>query len=58
MAEEELVELVVGDDSGMCKADFAGDGVPPTVYPSTVERSHMSIIIVEMIQKDMLTRNY
>ena len=25
MAEEEFAKLVVGDDSGMCKASFAGD---------------------------------
>ena len=27
MAKEEVVELVVGDDSGMCKASSAGDDV-------------------------------
>ena len=58
MAEEELKELVVSDNSSMCKADFAGDGVPPTVHPSTVEKSNMSIIIIEINQKDMLTKNY
>ena len=30
MAEEEVAKLIVGDDSGMCKANFAGD-VPRTV---------------------------
>ena len=28
MAEEEVAELVVGNDSGMCKASFAGDDAP------------------------------
>ena len=31
MAEEEVAKLIVGDDSGMCKANFAGD-VPKTVF--------------------------
>ena len=25
MAEEEVAKLIVGNDSGMCKASFAGD---------------------------------
>ena len=52
MVEEELTMCVVDNDSGMCKTDFAGDGAPPTVLLSTVDRSTMPGIIVEMDQKD------
>ena len=57
MTEEELTQVVVGDDSDMCKTDSAADGVPPIEHPSIVERSFMSTVIVEMERKDMLTRD-
>ena len=45
MAEEEVAELVVGNDSGMCKAGFAGDDArrglamphPEEIYGIAVE---------------------
>ena len=57
MAEEELTELVVGNDSGTCNAGFAGDDVRPAVLPSTVDRSNMPGITVEMDQKDNYVRD-
>ena len=35
MAEEEVAELVVGNDSGLCKAGFAGDDALRAVFPSS-----------------------
>ena len=51
MAEEELAELVVGNDSGTCNAGFAGVD-HPIVLPSTVDKSNMPGITVEMDHKD------
>ena len=35
MAEEEVAELIVGEDSGMCKAGFAGDDALRAVFLSS-----------------------
>ena len=37
-AEEEGVALVIDNGSGMCKAGFAGDDAPRSVFPSIVGR--------------------
>ena len=34
MAGEELTELAVGNDSGICKAGFTGDSAPRAVFPA------------------------
>ena len=36
MCDDEVVALVVDNGSGMCKAGFAGDDAPHTVFPSIV----------------------
>ena len=41
MAEEEVVEIVVGNDSGMCNAGFAGDDAPRVVFPSIEDNFRM-----------------
>ena len=33
---EDTAALVVDNGSGMCKAGFAGDAVPKTVFPSII----------------------
>ena len=33
---EEAVAVVIDNGSGMCKAGFAGEDVPKTVFPSIV----------------------
>jgi hypothetical protein len=35
---DEVVALVVDNGSGMCKAGFAGDDAPRSVFPSIVGR--------------------
>merc|ERR1711963_930129 len=38
MCDEDAAALVVDNDSGMCKAGFAGDDAPRAVFPSIVGR--------------------
>ena len=49
MAKEEVQALAVCNDSGMCKADLAGDGAPPTVLLSIDDNPEM---LGTMDQKD------
>ena len=44
--------LVVDNGSGMCKAGFAGDDAPRTVFPSIVGRPRQKSVMVGMAQKD------
>jgi actin beta/gamma 1 len=52
MAEDEVAALVVDNGSGMCKAGFAGDDAPRSVFPSIVGRPKHPGIMVGMDQKD------
>nr|AAR11391.1 actin [Perkinsus marinus] len=52
MADEEVAALVIDNGSGMCKAGFAGDDAPRSVFPSIVGRPKMPGIMVGMDQKD------
>jgi actin beta/gamma 1 len=52
MAEEDVSALVVDNGSGMCKAGFAGDDAPRSVFPSIVGRPKHPGIMVGMDQKD------
>ena len=53
MAKEEVQALAVGNDSGMCKADFASDA-PCVIFPSIVGGYNMPGI---MVQKDSHDRD-
>ena len=37
--DEEIAALVVDNGSGMCKAGFAGDDAPRSVFPSLIGRA-------------------
>lgn len=52
--EDELLNIVVDNGSGLCKAGFAGDDAPQVVFPSIVGRpSHTGVInLVGMGLKD------
>eukprot|EP00745_Piridium_sociabile_P037447 TRINITY_DN68093_c0_g1_i3.p1 TRINITY_DN68093_c0_g1~~TRINITY_DN68093_c0_g1_i3.p1 ORF type:complete len:377 (-),score=42.14 TRINITY_DN68093_c0_g1_i3:191-1321(-) len=52
MADDEAQALVVDNGSGMCKAGFAGDDAPRSVFPSIVGRPKHPGIMVGMDQKD------
>jgi len=52
MGDEDAAALVVDNGSGMCKAGFAGDDAPRSVFPSIVGRPKMPGIMVGMDQKD------
>jgi len=52
MSDEEIAALVVDNGSGNCKAGFAGDDAPRSVFPSLVGRPKMPGIMVGMDQKD------
>jgi len=52
MSEEEVQALVVDNGSGMCKAGFAGDDAPRSVFPSIVGRPKHAGVMVGMDQKD------
>lgn len=49
---EDLKCLVVDNGSGMCKAGFAGDDAPRSVFPSVVGRPRHQGVMVGMGQKD------
>jgi len=49
---EEIVALVIDNGSGMCKAGFAGDDAPRSVFPSIVGRAKHPGIMVGMEQRD------
>ena len=44
--EEGATALVVDNGSGMCKAGFAGDDAPRTVFPSIVGRPRFKHVMV------------
>jgi len=50
--EGEVTSLVVDNGSGMCKAGFAGDDAPRSVFPSVVGRPRHQGVMVGMGQKD------
>jgi len=50
--DEEVPAVVVDNGSGMCKAGFAGDDAPRTVFPSIVGRPRHQGVMVGMGQKD------
>merc|ERR1712223_489639 len=52
MCDDEIAALVVDNDSGMCKAGFAGDDAPRAVFPSIVGRPRHQGVMVGMGQKD------
>ena len=49
--EEEVAALVVDNGTGMCKAGFAGDDAPRSVFPSIVGRPKHQGVMVGMGQK-------
>ena len=52
MGEEETA-LVIDNGSGMCKAGFAGDDAPRSVFPSVVGKPKNPGIMVGLEQKDI-----
>merc|ERR1712199_104339 len=52
MCDDEVQALVVDNGSGMCKAGFAGDDAPRSVFPSLIGRARQPGIMVGMDQKD------
>ena len=50
--DDKYVALVVDNGSGMCKAGFAGDDAPRTVFPSIVGRPRHQGVMVGMASKD------
>jgi hypothetical protein len=52
MDEQGVAVLVVDNGSGMCKAGFAGEDAPRSVFPSIVGRPKMQEIMVGMDTKD------
>eukprot|EP00977_Amphora_coffeiformis_P030407 scaffold46777_cov252-Amphora_coffeaeformis.AAC.1 len=50
--DEEIAALVVDNGSGMCKAGFAGDDAPRSVFPSLIGRARQPGIMVGMEQRD------
>merc|ERR1712109_397781 len=52
MCDEDVAALVCDNGSGMCKAGFAGDDAPRTVFPSIVGRPRHQGGMVGMGQKD------
>merc|ERR1712244_215127 len=52
MCDDDVTALVVDNGSGMCKAGFAGDDAPRSVFPSIVGRAKYDSIMTGMGQKD------
>ena len=49
---DDVAALVVDNGSGVCKAGFAGDDTPRSVFPSIVGRPRHQGVMVGMGQKD------
>jgi len=52
MCDEDVQALVVDNGSGMCKAGFAGDDAPRSVFSSIVGRPRHQGVMIGMGQKD------
>ena len=52
MCDDDTCPLVVDNGSGLCKAGFAGDDAPRSVFPSLVGRPRHQGVMVGMGQKD------
>ena len=50
--DDETVALVVDNGSGICKAGFAGDDAPRSVFSSVVGRPRYQGAMVDIDQKD------
>ena len=53
MCDDDVTALVVDNGSGMCKAGFAGDDAPRSVFPSIVGRAKYDSIMTGMGQKEV-----
>ena len=53
MCDDEVAALVVDNGSGMCKAGFAGDDAPRSVFSTMVGRPKMPGIMVGLDQKEV-----
>ena len=51
--DDETVALVVDNGSGMCKAGFAGDDAPRSVFSSVVGKPRYQEALVDVGQKDI-----
>ncbi len=51
--EEEVTAVVIDNGSGCCKAGFAGDDAPRSVFPTVVGRPKMPGIMVGLDQKEV-----
>ena len=47
MCDDDVAALVVDNGSGMCKAGFAGDDAPRTVFPSIVGRPRYQVYFMQ-----------
>ena len=52
MSEDDVGVLVVDNGSGVCKAGFAGDDAPRSVFPSIIGTPRYQAVMVGMGQKD------
>merc|ERR1712142_1214345 len=52
MCDEDVAALVVDNGSGMCKAGFAGDDAPRSVFSSIVGRPRHQGVMFGLVQKD------
>jgi actin beta/gamma 1 len=52
MSNDEIVALVVDNGSGMCKAGFAGDEAPRSVFPSIIGRPKYAGVMMGMDVKE------
>ena len=50
---ESVIPIVIDNGSGMCKAGFAGDDAPKSVFPNIIGRPRMPGIIVGTEQKEV-----
>ncbi|KAK0066516.1 actin-3 [Biomphalaria pfeifferi] len=52
ITDDEITAVVIDNGSGMCKAGFAGDDAPRSVFPAVVGRPKYQVIMVGMGTKD------
>jgi actin-related protein len=55
MCDDDVATLVLDNGSGMCKAGFAGDDAPRTVFPSIFGRTRHQVSYLFTLKTGLVT---
>lgn len=56
MSEDDVRTVVIDNGSDTCKAGFAGDGDPKTIFSSIVGRPKLVRTLVEILLRNLLCK--